>query len=271
MPADAKPVRVTDLIRLKREGRKIVALTAYDALFGRLVDEAGVDVVLVGDSVNTVLAGEETTLSATLEQMIYHGRSVHAGVTRALLVIDMPFLSYQVSIEEAKRNAGRVLKATGAGAVKLEGGRRIVDTVRALVEMGVPVMGHLGFTPQSVHALGGYRVQGRDAAAADRLEEDARALAEAGAFSIVLELVPAPVARRVTEAVVVPTIGIGSGPHCDGQVLVLHDMLGLNDGFAPKFLKRFAELADDVRKAVTAFGCEVREGRYPDASHSHDG
>jgi 3-methyl-2-oxobutanoate hydroxymethyltransferase len=262
------PVTTHTLAAMKRAGEKIVTLTAYDALFAQLVDSGGTDVVLVGDSVNTVLCGQPTTLSATLEQMIYHGRIVRAGVRRALLVLDMPFLSYQVSIEDAKRNAGRVMQVTGAGAVKLEGGAVGAPTVRALVEIGIPVMGHVGFTPQSVHALGGARVQGRGADAAERLVADARAVADAGAFAVVLELVPAPLAERITRELTIPTIGIGSGPGCDGQVLVLHDMLGLNEQFRPKFLKRYASLADDVRTAVQAFGADVREGRYPDADHS---
>jgi 3-methyl-2-oxobutanoate hydroxymethyltransferase len=262
------PVTTHELGAMKRAGKKIVALTAYDALFAALVDSAGTDVVLVGDSVNTVLCGQPTTLSATLEQMIYHGRIVRAGVRRALLVLDMPFMSYQVSIEEAKRNAGRVMQVTGAHAVKMEGGAVVAPTVRALVEIGIPVMGHVGFTPQSVHALGGARVQGRGADAGERLIADAHAVAEAGAFAIVLELVPAPLAERVTRELAIPTIGIGSGPACDGQVLVLHDMLGLNEQFRPKFLKRYANLAEDVRAALQAFGADVREGRYPDADHS---
>lgn len=262
------PVTTLGLQAMKREGRKIVALTAYDALFAGLVDAAGTDVVLVGDSVNTVLCGQPTTVTATLEQMIYHGRIVRAGVRRALLVIDMPFLSYQISVEDARRNAGRVMQATGANAVKLEGGAWLADTVRALVQIGIPVMAHLGFTPQSVHALGGARVQGRGSEAADRLVADARALEAAGAFALVLELLPSPVAERVTAGLGIPTIGIGSGRDCDGQVLVLHDMLGLNETFAPKFLKRYATLADEVRRATRAFGEEVRAGRYPDADHS---
>jgi 3-methyl-2-oxobutanoate hydroxymethyltransferase len=268
MPDDAPRVTTRTLLQMKHAGRRIVALTAYDALFGRLVEEGGADVVLVGDSVNTVLCGQPTTLSATLEQMIYHTRIVRAGVERALLVIDLPFLTYQISVAEAKRNAGRALQVTGAEAVKLEGGAPVVPTVRALVEIGIPVMGHLGFTPQSVHALGGARVQGREAAAAERLVQDARALAEAGAFALVLELVPAPLAERVTAEIAIPTIGIGSGPGCDGQVLVLHDMLGLNERFSPKFLKRYANLAEDVRAAVRAFADDVRNARYPDADHS---
>ena len=270
MPSPSKdsPVTTRDFLAMKSSGKKIVVVTAYDALFGRLVDEAGVDCVLVGDSVNQVLCGEPSTLSATLDQMIYHARAVRRGVTRALLVVDLPFLSYQVSREEAIRNAGRVMKETGAGAVKLEGGAAMAETVRALVEIGIPVMGHLGLTPQSVHALGGYRVQGRDEQAARRLESDAAALEAAGVFSIVLELVPASLAGSITAARAVPTIGIGAGPRCDGQVLVLPDLLGLNDVFAPKFLKRYASLADDVRGAVARYGDEVRRGVYPDAEHS---
>ena len=267
-PSSDAPVTTRDFLALKRAGKKIVVVTAYDALFGRLVDEAGVDCVLVGDSVNQVLCGEPSTLSATLDQMIYHARAVRRGVTRALVVVDLPFLSYQVSREDAVRNAGRVMKETGAGAVKLEGGAAMADTVRALVEIGIPVMGHLGLTPQSVHAIGGYRVQGREGADARRLESDAEALESAGAFAIVLELVPAPLAAAISRSRAVPTIGIGAGPGCDGQVLVLPDLLGLNDAFAPKFLKRYASLADDVRSAVGRFGDEVRRGVYPDAEHS---
>jgi 3-methyl-2-oxobutanoate hydroxymethyltransferase len=267
-PSKDSPVTTRDFIAWKAEGRKIVAVTAYDALFGRLVDEAGVDCALVGDSVNQVLCGEPSTLSATLDQMIYHARAVRRGVKRALLVVDLPFLSYQVSREDALRSAGRVMKETGAQAVKLEGGASVAEAVRALVEIGVPVMGHIGLTPQSVHALGGYRVQGRDEETARRLESDAAALEAAGAFAIVLELVPAAVAAKITAARAIPTIGIGAGAGCDGQVLVLPDLLGLNEGFAPKFLKRYATLADDVRRAVERFGSEVRQGAYPDADHS---
>jgi 3-methyl-2-oxobutanoate hydroxymethyltransferase len=270
MPDELKPVTTHDIRAMKRSGTKIVALTAYDALFGALVDDSGVDIVLVGDSVNTVLAGQPTTLSATLEQMIYHGRMTRAGVRRALLIIDMPFLTYQVSIEDAKRNVGRVMQLTGAAGVKLEGGEWIAPTVRALVEIGVPVMGHLGLTPQSVHQLGGNRVQGRTPDVADRLVADAKALEDAGAFSMVLELLPSAVGARITKAVGVPTIGIGSGPACDGQVLVLHDMLGLNPSFKAKFLKRYAELGDEVRGAVKTFADEVRRGVYPDQAHSFE-
>lgn len=264
-----KKITTRDLALMKAEARKIAMITSYDALFASLVDRAGIDVILVGDSVASVLCGEETTLPATLDQMIYHGRIVQRGARRALVVVDMPFLSYQVSVEEAIRNAGTVLKRTGAGGVKLEGGAELAETVRALVAAGIPVMGHLGFTPQSVHALGGHVIQGKREEAADRLVEDARALEDAGVFAMVLELVPAPVAGRVTEAVGVPTIGIGAGPDCDGQVLVLHDMLGLNERFNPRFLKRYAELGADVRSAVERYVGEVRAGAYPDAAHSH--
>ena len=265
---DKKTITTLDLIAMKKERRRIVATTAYDALFARLVDESGIDVVLVGDSVNQVVAGEPSTLSATVEQMIYHAKAVRRGIQRALLIVDMPFLSYQVTAEEALRNCGRVMKETGAQAVKLEGGQNVAPTVRRLVEAGIPVMGHVGLTPQSVHALGGYKVQGRTEEAATRMEADTRALQDAGCFSVVLELVPAALAQKVSQALEIPTIGIGAGPHCDGQVLVLPDLLGLNDRFTPKFLKRYATLADDSRKALAAFTEEVRAGKYPGPEHS---
>jgi 3-methyl-2-oxobutanoate hydroxymethyltransferase len=264
-----RPLTIRDIIELKKASRKIVMVTAYDALFGRLVDEAGVDIVLVGDSVGHVVQGRDSTLPVTLGDMIYHGRAVRRGVVRALLVVDMPFLTYQVSDEQALLNGGRVMQETGAQAVKLEGGEdRIARAIETLTRTGVPVMGHLGFTPQSVHALGGPRVQGRDDDGADRLLAQARRVESAGAFALVLELVPAAVARRVTESLTIPTIGIGAGVRCDGQVLVLPDLLGLNDTFRPRFLKRYANLADDVRKAVSAFRDEVRAGSYPDDQHS---
>ncbi len=268
MSAEPKSVSVHELLAMKERGERIVCLTCYDALFARLLDESGVDILLVGDSVNQVLAGGETTLSATLEQMIYHTRIVRRGASRALVVCDLPFLTYQISKEEAIKNAGRVMAETGCHAVKLEGGKPMAQTVRALVDVGIPVMGHLGLTPQSVHALGGYRVQGRDEKTAERLKEDAKALEDAGAFAIVLELVPAPLASQITKSLTIPTIGIGAGPACDGQVLVLHDMLGLNDRFVAKFVKRYAALAEDVREAVRLYAAEVREGRYPGPEHS---
>jgi 3-methyl-2-oxobutanoate hydroxymethyltransferase len=268
MNADTRPRSVLDLPAWKAAGRRLVVLTCYDAAFARLLDRAEVDVLLVGDSLNQVIAGQETTLSATLDQMIYHAAAVRRGAPGTLLFVDLPFLTYQVSVPEAIRNAGRVLQETDANGVKLEGGRHMAETVRALVERGIPVMGHLGLTPQSVHALGGYKVQGRDAAAADRLIDDAKALEQAGACSVVLELIPADLARRISAAIRIPTIGIGAGPDCDGQVLVLHDMLGLNEAFSPKFLKRYAELGGAVRHAVTSYAAEVRGGTYPGKEHS---
>ncbi len=253
----------------KKGGDPLVVVTAYDALFGKLVDQAGVDAVLVGDSVGNVIAGYESTLPVTLDQMIYHAAAVRRGVKRALLIVDMPFLTYQASIESAILNCGRVMQQTGAHAVKIEGGNpEMAETVRSLVRTGIPVMGHLGFTPQSVRTLGGFKVQGREPAAADQMIEDAKRLEHAGAFSIVLELVPAAVAERVTKAVQIPTIGIGAGIHCDGQVLVLPDLLGLNDEFSPKFLKRYANLAADVRAAVGEYAKDVRSKTYPGDEHS---
>jgi 3-methyl-2-oxobutanoate hydroxymethyltransferase len=268
--ASEAPRRLTirDIARRRAEGERIVVVTAYDALFGRLVDEAGVDMVLVGDSVGNVFAGYDSTIPVTLEHMIYHGAAVARGVRRALLVVDMPFLTWQVSESHALENGGRLVQQTGAQALKLEGaGEESVRALRALVRVGVPVMGHLGFTPQSVHQLGGFRVQGREEQAAQQLVDDARRLEDAGAFSLVLELVPSALAERVTAAVSIPTIGIGAGAGCSGQVLVLPDLLGLNDGFSPKFLKRYATLADTVRGAVRSFGDDVRAGRYPAPEH----
>src|SRR6059036_4186931 len=268
MADEPRSVTTHDLLAMKERGERIVVLTCYDALFARLLDAAGVDLLLVGDSVNQVLAGAETTLSATLEQMIYHTKIVRRGAVRAMVVCDMPFLTYQVSAPEAIRNCGRVMQETDCHGVKLEGGAAMAETVRALVDVGIPVMGHLGLTPQSVHALGGYRVQGRDEKTAERLKDDAKALEDAGAFAIVLELVPDPLASQITKALTIPTIGIGAGPACDGQVLVLHDMLGLNDQFTAKFVKKYAALAEDVREAARLFAAEVREGRYPGPEHS---
>lgn len=268
MAETRSPVTVHELVKMKQRGERIVVLTCYDALFARLLDASGVDILLVGDSVNQVLAGAETTLSATLEQMIYHTKIVRRGAERAMVVCDMPFLTYQVSTQDAIRNCGRALAETGCHGVKLEGGTPVADTVRGLVDVGIPVMGHLGLTPQSVHALGGYRVQGRDEEAAARLKQDANALEDAGAFAIVLELIPATLASQISKSLTIPTIGIGAGPACDGQVLVLHDMLGLNDRFAAKFVKRYAALAEDAREAVKLYAAEVREGRYPGPEHS---
>src|SRR2546427_3793896 len=255
------------LLEMKERGERIVALTCYDALFARLLDASGIDILLVGDSLNQVLAGAPSTLSATLEQMIYHTTMVRRGSERAMVVCDMPFLSYQVSPEDAVRNCGRAMKETNCHAVKIEGGQPMAATVRRLVDVGIPVMGHLGLTPQSVHALGGHRVQGRDEASAGRLKADAIALQDAGAFAVVLALVPAPLASQITKSLTIPTIGIGAGPACDGQVLVLHDMLGLNDQFSAKFIKKYAALAEDVREVTRVFADEGSEGSNPGPEH----
>ena len=266
---EAKQVGVREFRARKKAGDPLVVVAAYDALFARLADEGGVDAVLVGDSLGNVVAGFDSTLPVTLDQMIYHGAAARRGVTRAMLIVDMPFLTCQLGIERAMENCGRVMQQTGAHAVKIEGGdEESARTVKAVVRLGIPVMGHIGFTPQSVNTLGGFRVQGKDAAGAQRLVDEARRLEDAGAYSVVLELVPADVAQSVTDAVAIPTIGIGAGAGCDGQVLVLFDLLGLTDRFSPKFLKRYATMADDVRGAVRRFRDDVVARRYPDSDHS---
>lgn len=257
-------VRVPDFIEKKRRGEKLVMLTAYDATMARLFDHAGVDALLVGDSLGTVIMGEETTLPVTLDVVVHHTRAVTRGATRALVVADMPFMTYQVNADEAVRNAGRLLQEGGAAAVKLEGGKPIVGTVRRLVDAGIPVVGHLGLLPQSVHAVGGHRKPKMDTAAADSLLEDALALQSAGAFAIVLEAIPSDLARRVTAQVSVPTIGIGAGPECDGQILVSYDMLGLFDEFVPSFVKQYAHLAETVLTATQQYADDVRQGRFPE-------
>src|SRR6185437_8856506 len=263
--SSVKRVGIRDVRARKGRAEKLVVLTAYDALFARLVDESGVDIVLVGDSAGTVLLGYETTIPVTLDQMIDHAAAARRGVKRALLTVDMPFLTYQVSAEQAVINCGRVMQESGADSVKMEGGGAdVLRAIRAVTDVGIPVMGHLGYTPQSEHSLGRSRVQGREERDAAALVEQAKRVEDAGAFAIVLELIPAALARAVTGAVTVPTIGIGAGGGCDGQVLVLHDLVGLNDRFTPKFLKRYATLAEDVRSAVRRFGDDVRAGRYPD-------
>src|SRR5881409_855507 len=247
-----KPVRVPDLRVMKERGEKIAVLTAYDYTMARLLDRAGVDIILVGDSLGMVVLGFETTLPVTLEMMIHHTHAVSRGAKRALIVADMPFLTFQLSMEEAMRNAGRLIQQGGAAAVKIEGGRQIVDTAKRLVDIGVPVMGHLGLTPQSVHQLGGFRPQGRDSEAADRLAKDAEVLEKAGVFAIVLESIPSDLSGRVTASVKIPTIGIGAGTQCDGQVLVSYDALGLSDT-PPPFAKQYAQLSDQITAAVRAY------------------
>jgi 3-methyl-2-oxobutanoate hydroxymethyltransferase len=262
---------IHDLQEMKRRGERIVSLTAYDYLFARIVDDCGVDLILVGDSVGQVVAGHDSTLPVTLDDMIYHARAVRRAVRHALIVVDMPFLTFQISPEETLRNAGRLLKESGAEAVKLErGDEETARHVRTLVRAGIPVLGHLGLTPQSAHVLGGYRVQGRDPTTAERLHEEAGRLELAGAFGIVLELLPAPLAAEITSIVNIPTIGIGAGPGCNGQVLVLPDALGLNEEFKPRFLRRFAELGQSARDGIRAYAEAVRDGTYPDAEHSFE-
>jgi 3-methyl-2-oxobutanoate hydroxymethyltransferase len=254
---------------MKREGRRIVAMTAYDVLFAGLLEEAGVDIILVGDSLGQVVLGYESTLPVTLDEMIHHAAAVRRGATDSFVVLDMPFLTYQVTPDEAVRNAGRAMKEAGVHGVKIEGGdARACEVVSRLVATGIPTMGHIGLTPQSVHALGGYRVQGRGQEDADRIRREAQALQEAGAFAMVLELVPAELAAEISAALTIPTIGIGAGAGCDGQVLVVYDALGLNRGFTPKFLKRFADLHGTALEGVRAYAREVRDGTYPGPEHS---
>lgn len=258
---------ILDLARKKGAGERIVMITAYDALFAGILDEAGVDILLVGDSLGQVVLGLPDTLGVTMEDMERHTAAVARGRRRAFLAADMPFLSFQVSPEEAVRNAGRLLRA-GAEAVKLEGGRSMEGSIRAIARCDIPVMGHVGLTPQSVHRMGGYRVQGKGQAARERLLDDALAVQDAGAFAVVLEGIPADLAGEITERLAIPTIGIGAGPRCDGQVLVIQDLLGLFEEFRPKFVKRFAELRGPVREAVEAYAKEVRAGTFPGKEHS---
>jgi 3-methyl-2-oxobutanoate hydroxymethyltransferase len=260
---DGGRVRVPDLKDKKARGERIAMLTAYDATMAALLDRAGVDALLVGDSLGMVVLGHETTLPVTLDVMIHHTRAVTRGARRALVVADMPFLTYQVSVPEAVRNAGRLLQEGGAAAVKLEGGRPILDVVARLVDVGIPVMGHLGLQPQSVHQVGGYAKQATQPREAAVLVEDAVALERAGAFAIVLEQIPAALAREVTSRLGIPTIGIGAGADCDGQVLVSHDMLGLFDRFVPPFVKQYAHLAGTITSATQQYIDDVRTGRYP--------
>ena len=263
-----KKLTVRDIIDLKGTGEKIVVLTAYDASFARFLDRNGVDIVLVGDSLGMVALGYESTVPVTMEEMLHHSRAVKHGVKRALLVGDMPFLSYQVDKREAIANAGRFLKEAGCDAVKVEGGLEICETVAAMVRAGIPVMGHIGLTPQTAGTLGGYKVQGKDGESARRLLAEAKGLAEAGAFAIVLECIPDKLAAAITASIPIPTIGIGAGAQCDGQVLVSHDLLGMFEKFVPSFVKRYADLAPQIAGAITAFRDEVKAGVYPDVEHS---
>ncbi len=259
---------IQDIMARKAQGERIVMLTAYDYPFARLLDEAEVDIVLVGDSLAMVVQGLENTLPVSMQEMLYHTRMVSRAVQRALVVGDMPYLSYQLSIEQAVLNAGRFLKEAGAQAVKVEGGLEVVEKVRAMVRAEIPVMAHIGLTPQAIYRMGGFKVQGRDEKARQRLKEEALALQEAGAFSLLLEAIPMQLAQEITQSLSIPTIGIGAGPHTDGQVLVLHDLLGLFERFRPKFVKQYANLRQEALRAIREFRQEVREGRFPTEKES---
>lgn len=261
-------ITVPHILKMKQRGEKITCLTAYDYSFARILDEAGVEMLLVGDSLGCVVQGHHNTLAVTMDEMIYHTRMVARAARRALVIGDMPFLSYQASKEQALMNAGRFLKEGGAEAVKLEGGVAVKDTLAAIVDAGIPVMGHVGLTPQSVHRFGGYKIQGREKARRERVLRDAQAVEEAGAFSVVLEGMPLDLAQEITECLTIPTIGIGAGMHCDGQVLVVYDMLGLFDDFTPKFVKRYADLKVAVSGAVKSYIDEVKDKKFPQEEHS---
>jgi len=263
-----KSLRVPDLEIMKRRGEKITMLTAYDATMARLLDRSGIDVLLVGDSLGMVVMGYDTTVPVTLDMMVHHTKAVVRGTRRALVVADLPFLTYQIDDAETLRNAGRLIQEGGASAVKIEGGHQVVEPVRRLLDAGIPVMGHLGLTPQSVHQLGGFRPQARTRDAGERLIEDAIALEAVGTFAIVLESIPAEISESVTAAVGIPTIGIGAGPACDGQVVVSYDMLGLFDEFTPPFVKQYAQLAETVVEAAEAYSRDVKSGSFPEARHA---
>jgi 3-methyl-2-oxobutanoate hydroxymethyltransferase len=264
-----RPITVPDIVRMKERGEKIVMLTAYDAPTARLLDSAGVDILLVGDSVGNVVLGYENTLPVTMDEMIHHARAVVRGASRCLVVADMPYLSYHVGIREAVRNAGRFVQEAGARAVKVEGGRKRVDVIRALRDAEIPVMGHVGLTPQSVHDFGGFKVQGRSGASARAILEDALAVEEAGVFSVVLEGIPAELGALITERLGIPTIGIGAGRSCDGQVLVIHDLLGITPDPVPSFVRRYADLGAVIREACVRFGADVRGGSFPAETESY--
>jgi len=267
----ARPRVVTTktVMTMKQTGEKIAVLTAYDYLVAKNLDQVGIDVILVGDSLGNVVQGHETTLPVTVDDMIYHAKAVKRAVRNALIVVDMPFMSYQTSVDDAVRNCGRVMKEVGVGAVKLEGGAYIAEIVKHLVKIGIPVMGHLGLTPQSINKFGTFEVRAQEKMEADELLADAKVLADAGVFAIVLEKIPAELAKRVTESIAVPTIGIGAGPHCDGQVLVVYDMLGLTEEFKPRFVRRYAELASSMRDAFKKYMQDVKSAKFPTDKESY--
>jgi len=259
---------ILDIQKMKATGEKITVLTSYDYPLTRVMDDCGIDVILVGDSVGVVFGGYDNTLPVTMDEMIYHTRAVVRARPKALVVADMPFLSYQTDLRDARINAGRLVKEAGAEAVKLEGGTHVAATIRAIVDMDIPVMAHIGLTPQSIHRMGGFRVQGKKEEQAQRLIEDAKAVEEAGAFAVVLEGIPLRLAERITAELSIPTIGIGAGPHCDGQVLVIHDILGLCEKYSPKFVKRYADAGALIAGAVSSYIADVKKGEFPDEGHS---
>lgn len=259
---------IRDIGQMKQQQEKITVLTAYDYPFAQLISEAGIDVLLVGDSVGSVFSGYDNTLPVTMDEMIYHTRAVVRGAGQTLVVADMPFMSYQTDLRDARHNAGRLIKEAGAQAVKLEGGEPMAETIRAIVNIDIPVMGHVGLTPQSIHRMGGFRVQGRDDQQAAQILADARAVEEAGAFAVVLEGIPSSLAKQITETVSIPTIGIGAGADCDGQVLVIHDILGLCDKYSPKFIKRYADVSSTISAGIGDYIREVKAGEFPTEAHS---
>jgi 3-methyl-2-oxobutanoate hydroxymethyltransferase len=261
-------ITVHDLLKKKAEKRKITMLTAYDYPFAKIVDEAGIDGIIVGDSLAMVVQGLENTLPVTMDEMVYHTKIVARAVSNAIVIGDMPFMSYQASIGDAVRNAGRFLKEAGASAVKIEGGAEVAEHIRAMTKSDIPVMAHIGLTPQSIHRMGGYKIQGRTKEAAERLIEEAHITEDAGAFSLILEAIPAELAARITKELTIPTIGIGAGPSCDGQVLVLHDVIGLFERFLPKFAKRYVNVKDEVLRAIKNYKEEVENGLFPSDEHS---
>jgi 3-methyl-2-oxobutanoate hydroxymethyltransferase len=270
-PSTSRPRVVTTktVLRMKETGEKIAMLTAYDYLVAKYLDQVGIDVILVGDSLGNVVQGHETTLPVTVDDMMYHAKAVKRAVRNALIVVDMPFMSYQTSVDDAVRNCGRVMKEVGVGAVKLEGGEYIAEIVRHLVKIGIPVMGHLGLTPQAINKFGTYEVRAQEKGEAAELVRDAKVLSEAGVFALVLEKIPAMLAKKVTQSVPVPTIGIGAGPHCDGQVLVVYDMLGLTEEFRPRFVRRYVELAESMRGAFRRYITDVKGNQFPTVKESY--
>jgi len=259
---------IQDFLKKKTEGRKITMLTAYDYPFAQILDEAGIDAILVGDSLGMVVQGLENTLPVTMDEMIYHTKMVVRAVKNGLVIGDMPFMSYQSSLEEAVRNAGRFLKEAGASAVKLEGGSEVAEQIRAMTRAEIPVMAHIGLTPQAIHRMGGYKVQGKTEEAAKKLLHEAHIVEDAGAFSLLLEAIPMNLAKKITKELSIPTIGIGAGPHCDGQVLVLHDVIGMFERFVPKFVKRYANLKEEAMKAIITYREEVERGEFPSEEQS---